>query len=209
MEPKKAPVVPRLNVVGGINDPMIVDLEKRHVQLVHGTNSCVFEGLVRYRALLSMAEIDATPWFHRNRAGLQSGERGNTLRDLSQPISRGVSFNQPTHYHDSIGVYANYGQASSSSAAAAGAASQAPTCSNGKKQYRVLIGLDHQANSEIGRKGFQLEKKIPDHPLSIGGVSIDHIIVIYVPEEHVADAQNRLSPPIASEKIVAFPRRPG
>jgi hypothetical protein len=166
----KIPQIPKLLIPEP--DEMQIDLDRRHVQYVHGTNSSVFEGLVQFRALLTMAEIDGTPWFHKT--ALKSGERGYTLQDLSQPISQGVSFYSADRYASSI-HYSKLGD---------------------KEYYQVLIGVDH---------GVELSRKITDHPLSVGGVNIDHILVIYVPSDQYDDAVRRLAPVFAKNKVAIFP----
>src|SRR5471030_3449799 len=71
-----------LNLVKVNETPQFGKMLADEVCYVHGSNSSSFPGLVRFRALLSMEEIDGTSWFDRNRLG--SGERGYTSSYLSK-----------------------------------------------------------------------------------------------------------------------------
>jgi len=127
------------------------------VCFVHGSNSASFDGLTRFRAILSAEEIDGTPWFHK--MGLSSGERSNTFDNIGtgQPISKGVSLNNVSSYHGSL-HYSSLGDSS---------------------MYPVLYGIDGSislSHADIG------------HPLSTGGIGLDHIHRIYVPSSRVTTA---------------------
>ncbi|EAS63335.1 conserved hypothetical protein [Photobacterium leiognathi lrivu.4.1] len=125
------------------------------VFFVHGSNSASFDGLTRFRALLSAEEIDGTPWFHKK--GLSSGERGYTFSNIGtgQPISKGVSLNNVNSYQSSL-HYSSMGDCS---------------------MYPVLYGIDGNISLSAANVG---------HPLSIGGIGLDHISRIYVPSSKIA-----------------------
>jgi len=133
------------------------------VHFIHGSNSNSFPGLVRFRALLSMEEIDGTGWFARN--NLASGERGYTRHNIykNQPISQGVSLHYIQNYQESLRTYSAFGL--------------------GDNSYIVLYGFS---------KDVTLNMKFSEHPLSKGGVNIDFINVIYVPQNHINQAKEAL-----------------
>lgn len=140
--------------------PQFIKMLADGVHFVHGSNSNSFPGLVRFRALLSMEEIDGTSWFDRN--GLHSGERGYTRQYLyqNQPVSQGVSMHYLQNYQESLSGYSSRGLSHQS--------------------YPVLYGFFRDVS---------LNMKINDHPVSKGGVNIDFIRGIYVPDECVANAK--------------------
>jgi len=154
-----------LNITPFYETKQFKDFLLQDVRYVHGTTSDTFEGVSKFRALLSMEEIDGTAWFHRSPAGLRSGERGYTLEHLytGQPISKGVSLNTIDRFEESMS-YSKY--------------------SNSEGSYAVLYGF----SSEVS-----VHPDVPDHRLSIGGISIDMLKAIYVPADMVNDAKNRLS----------------
>jgi hypothetical protein len=131
----------------------------------HGSNSESFKGLTKFRTLLSMEEIDGTPWFHRY-GGLKSGERGYTKVSCytGQPISQGVSINTIFNYNDSI-RYAQYG------------------CDH-SLVYPVLYGLI---------EGFEVLHLSGEHPVSHRGISLDFIAAIWVPKKFTVHARHKLS----------------
>lgn len=152
-----------LNITPNQSMPQYVDMSSRGVKYVHGSNNNSFEGLTKFRALLSMEEIDGTPWFHRS--GIKSGELGCTVENLykRQPISQGVSLNILGKYSDSM--YYSSLMATDDS-------------------YPVLYGFD---------RGVEISSKITEHPVSVRGIGIDRMVAIYVPQEKINDARGRLS----------------
>jgi len=152
-----------LNITPVQQQPQFVDMASRGICFVHGSNSHSFAGLVRFRALLSMEEIDGTPWFHAH--GLHSGERGYTRRYLycGQPVSQGVSLNHVQNFGESL-HYAKFG------------------CEFGA--YPVLFGLGSEVCTH---------ERFLDHPVSCRGINIDHVRAIYVPAGKVAEAKLELN----------------
>lgn len=148
-----------LNITPLEVQPQFVDMASLGIHFVHGSNSHSFAGLTRFRALLSMEEIDGTPWFHAH--GLHSGERGYTRRYLycGQPVSQGVSLNHVQNFGESL-HYAKFG------------------CESGA--YPVLYGLSG---------GVCTHERFFDHPVSRSGIGIDHLRAIYVPPDKVAEAR--------------------
>lgn len=149
-----------LKIISINETPQFIKMSADGVHYVHGSNSNSFAGLVRFRALLSMEEIDGTSWFDRN--GLHSGERGYTRQYLyqNQPVSQGVNMHYLQNYQESLSDYSSYGLSHQS--------------------YPVLYGFFGD---------IFLNMKFKDHPVSKGGVNIDFIRGIYVPGECVADAK--------------------
>jgi hypothetical protein len=133
------------------------------VYYVHGSNSNSLEGLSKFRAILSMEEMDGTGWF--NKYGILSGERKYTIRGLyqNQPISKGISLNYIQNFRDSL-TYAYYGKNDGS--------------------YPVLYGFSRYVLiNELITEG---------HPVSNGGINIDMLKAIYVPAEHIYHAKQQL-----------------
>ncbi|ATW33821.1 hypothetical protein [Candidatus Williamhamiltonella defendens] len=162
-KPKKR--LPRLKISTIEEDIQFQDMNSQNVKYVHGTNSASLSGLAHFRALLTMEQIDGTGWFHKD--GLKSGERGNTIQSLgkNEPISNGVSLNYIQNYQQSIDTYSKYGET--------------------EKYYPVLYCFDSDLDLEIN-------EKIQEHPVTKGGISIDKIKAIYVPNEFVEDAKKAL-----------------
>lgn len=160
---KKPAFTASLKIVPIHAQPQYIDMSKSGIVYIHGSNSHSFVGLVRFRALLSMEEMDGTPWFHRH--GLHSGERGYTITNLyrKQPVSQGVSLNNLSGYGDSL-HYASLG------------------CGTGA--YPVLYGLDGAVS---------LSDKCLDHPVSWRGIGIDHVKAIYVPVDRQQEARHALA----------------
>lgn len=156
---KRRPNTLSLNISPLEAQPQFADMSTLGVRFVHGSNSHSFAGLVRFRALLSMEEIDGTPWFHAH--GLHSGERGYTRRYLycGQPVSQGVSLNHVQNFGESL-HYAKLG------------------CESGA--YPVLYGVGDEVCTH---------ERFFDHPVSRQGINIDHVRAIYVPPEKVTDAR--------------------
>src|SRR5471030_1795103 len=153
-----------LNLVKVNETPQFGKMLADEVCYVHGSNSSSFPGLVRFRALLSMEEIDGTSWFDRNRLG--SGERGYTCHHIyqNQPISQGVSMHYLQNFQESLSAYSYQGL----------------TVGN----YSVLYGFSRDVS---------INAKIVDHPLSKGGINIDFIKAIYVPHQYISKAKEALS----------------
>ncbi|MGY3570222.1 hypothetical protein [Vibrio paucivorans] len=156
-------------------EPLFKEMASLGALYVHGTNSNFLEGLIKYRAFLSMEDIDRTAWFHRD-GGLKSGERGYTIECLykSQPISMGVSLHYIQNYKDCL----SYSRHSIENA------------------YPILIGFD---------KYVPISEKIRDHPVSIGSIGLDRVVVVYVPFEKLFETKKRLEHmPTLSSKVRPF-----
>jgi len=153
----------QLDIKPFTQSPQIKDFLEQGIKYVHGTTSDSFEGLTKFRAILSMEEIDGTGWFHKS--GLLSGERGYTVNYIykNQPISKGVSLNFLKNYEDSL-YYSSLGRREYS--------------------YPVLYGFGPDV---------LINPEILTHPVSIGGVNIDMLRAIYVPANNVVNAKIRLS----------------
>lgn len=143
------------------------------VQFVHGSNSASLEGVCRFRALLSMEDIDRTPWFHRN-GRLRSGERGYTINAVytGQPVAKGVSM-YPVHMAHAC---LNYSEMGLTEAGAAGLV------------YPLIYGLQYERQR---LHHAYLDGSI-DHPLTQESVNIDHIVRIYVPPLKLAIARTQI-----------------
>ncbi|MEX3172666.1 RHS repeat-associated core domain-containing protein [Serratia quinivorans] len=165
---KDAPVAARrmklrLNITPVSDTPQFKDMFEQGVYFVHGSNSHSLEGLNKFRAVLSMEEMDSTGWF--NKHGIKSGERGYTIKNLysNEPISKGVSLNHLQNFNESITTYSSHGKNDTS--------------------YPVLYGFG---------KGVSINPKITDHPVSNGGINIDHLVAIYVPTEYTSHTRQQL-----------------
>lgn len=152
-----------LNLTPTHKEPQFEDMRNQRIMYVHASNSSSFSGLTKFRALLSMEQIDSTGWFHKD--GLKSGERGYTIERLykNQPISQGVSLNHIQDYQESLNLYSKSDKKES--------------------HYPVLYGF----GSDI-----IFNQKIQEHPISDGAITIDQIKAIYVPSEHLQDAKDAL-----------------
>ncbi|HED1257053.1 TPA: hypothetical protein R4S16_004640 [Citrobacter amalonaticus] len=143
--------------------PQFRDLLSQGVYYVHGSNSYSLEGLSKFRAILSMEEMDGTGWF--SKYGIKSGERGYTVDSLyhNQPVSQGVSLNYIQNFQDSI-QYTSYGKT--------------------QESYPVLYGFGQQVS---------INPSFLEHPVSKGGINIDMLRAIYVPASHISHARQQLS----------------
>ena len=143
-------------------EPLFKEMAMMRVQYVHGTNSHVLEGLIKFRAFLSMEDIDRTAWLHRN-GGIKSGERGYTIESLykNQPISMGVSLHYIQNYQECL-VYSQRG---------------------GQGAYPILVGFDSHVT---------ISEKIREHPVSIGSIGLDRIAVLYVPQNKLFETKEIL-----------------
>lgn len=162
-----------LKIIKTHEQPQYLKMLSHDVCYVHGSHSGSFAGLVRFRALLSMEEIDGTGWFAHH--SLTSGERGYSVQNIykNQPISKGVSMNDLQNYLESAGNYSSMGLTG--------------------QNFPVLYGLN---------QAVAVHPTFIDHPVSQGGINIDFIAAIYVPEVNVIDAKNQLTNIPRLQKLV-------
>lgn len=143
--------------------------ELYNISHVHGTNSNALTGLAQFKTILTMSQI-----MHNRVLGrpgqLKSGERGNTILAANmegrQPIANGISMYEISDIEDCIS-YANMRNAGDSNC------------------YPMIYAIKNLDESRLNRR-------VREHPLSIGCLRIEDISFIWVPQDKVYLAHRTL-----------------
>jgi RHS repeat-associated protein len=144
-------------------------MKKNNIAFVHGSNSASLKGVAKFRALLSMQDMDKTPWLWREGA-LSSGERDTTLKGVvsGEPISKGLSLIHISDLNRKITKYAR------------------PE----KEYYPVIYGMGHDIPLD---NTLRLIRPFPMwHHLSQESIGIEQIVRIYVPQGRGDEARKTL-----------------